>query len=81
MVARQSRQSAGALEVELDRSLELIAHQPEAGLKTPTTQFEGVRRVLLKRVRYHLFYRVNAKARVIEVLALWHTSRDDDPQM
>jgi len=34
----------------------------------------GIRRILMERIRYHLYYRVNASGN-IEVLSVWHASR------
>jgi len=35
------------------------------------------RRLLLSRIRYRLYYR--AEGEVVEILALWHTSRGTPP--
>lgn len=69
-----------ALREELEQALQLIASQPDIGSMAGNTRLAGVRRVLLSRVKYHLYYRVlDSPTRSIEVLALWHTSRGDRP--
>lgn len=76
------RQAPEALHEELERAVQLIALQPEVGATARNTKLSGVRRVLLSRVRYHLYYRVvDGPPRLVEVLALWHTSRGSGPQV
>jgi hypothetical protein len=40
-----------------------------------------LRRVLLSRVSYHLYYAVDAKSQIVNILALWHTSRGSKPRL
>ena len=43
---------------------------------------DDVRRILLRRVNYHLYYRlVEFPAHSIQVVALWHASRGDVPDL
>jgi hypothetical protein len=72
----------GALREELARALQLITIQPDAGATARNIRLAGVRRLLLRRVNYHLYYRlVESPSRSIQVVALWHTSRGDDPEL
>jgi hypothetical protein len=41
----------------------------------------NLRRVALGRVHYHLYYVVSPADSVVEVLALWHTRRGEDPPL
>lgn len=69
-----------ALREELEQALQLIALQPEIGATARNIKLAGVRRVLLSRVKYHLYYRiVEGPPRSIEVLSLWHTGRGGNP--
>ena len=69
-----------ALREELERALQLIASQPEVGAKARNAKLAGVRRILLGRVGYHLYYRLrNTPSPSIEILALWHASRGQGP--
>jgi len=43
-------------------------------------KLEGIRRLHLARIRYYLYYRV-ASEPAVEVLAFWHTSRADLPNL
>lgn len=80
MVARQSSCSAPlALVDDLERAFELIASQPGIGARSRNAKKEGVRRLLLSRTGYHLYYQVNAEAGRVEVLALWHSRRGREP--
>lgn len=69
-----------ALREELEQALQLFSLQPEIGATAQNIKLTGVRRVLLSRVKYHLYYRiVDGSPRSVEVLSLWHTSRDGNP--
>lgn len=76
---RENRDKAPeALRQELDQALQLIASQPDVGAIARNINLAGVRRILLSRVRYHLYYRVVvAPARSIQVVGLWHASRGE----
>ena len=69
----------GALKEELNHACDLISHQPEVGARAANVKLAGVRRIHLSRVRYFLYYRVHATR--IEILALWHSSRGQGPNL
>ena len=64
---------------DLQQAFELISLQPEIGPAATNVSIQDVRRVYLGRVRYFLYYR--AQSNLIEVLALWHSNRGQDPQL
>ena len=78
---RENRTKApDALRAEVEQALHLIASQPEVGAKAQNATLVGVRRILLGRVSYHLYYRlVDTPIRSVHVLALWHASRGRGP--
>ncbi|HEX6094997.1 MAG TPA: type II toxin-antitoxin system RelE/ParE family toxin [Thermoanaerobaculia bacterium] len=77
----ENRSAAPALlREELEAAYALIADLPLAGQTVPHSRIVGLRRVLLSRTQYHLYYVVPDDA-VIEVLALWHTSRGVPPPL
>ena len=84
----------GLFRAELTRAFELIASHPTAGARATNTDLPGVRRVLLRRVSYFLYYRISPEPMAgeppsgdagpeatVEVLGLWHTSRGSDPAL
>lgn len=72
----------GALREELARALQVITTQPDAGATARNVRLAGVRRILLRRVNYHLYYRlVESPSRSIQVVALWHAGRGDGPEL
>lgn len=76
----EKRPSArGAVHKDLDSILGLLSLQPGMGARARRVSLEGVRRVTLSRIRYYLFYRVSGDS--LEVLAFWHTSRGDQPDL
>ncbi|MEK6606293.1 MAG: type II toxin-antitoxin system RelE/ParE family toxin [Myxococcota bacterium] len=42
---------------------------------------EGMRRLLLPRTRYHLYYVVDEGALVVRIHAFWHTARGKGPSL
>ena len=71
-----------ALREELAQALQIITAQPDAGATARSVRLDGVRRILLHRVNYHLYYRlVESPSRSIQVVARWHASRGDVPEM
>jgi len=79
---RENRPAAThALAEDLGRALELIALHPEIGGVARNPRLAGVRRILLGRVRYHLYYRVAGSPERIEVLAFWYASRSTSPRI
>lgn len=70
-----------ALALELERAFQLLASQPLIGSRARNVKLAGVRRLHLPRVHYHLYYRVTSNPDVVEILALWHTSRGVSPDL
>lgn len=76
----EHRQAApDLLEAELERAFELITSQPGVGAPALDEGFEVVRRITVRRSRYHLYYQVHEQT--VEVLALWQTSRGTGPAL
>ena len=71
----------GAFREELVRAMRLITAQPDAGATARNVRLSGVRRVLLRRVNYHLYYRLVDSPRSIQVVALWHAGRGGSPEL
>jgi plasmid stabilization system protein ParE len=59
---------------EVREARRLLGQHPEAGV-VDEEQPEGIRRLLLKRSKYHLFYSVDHGKRQVQVLLLWHAKR------
>ena len=78
----QNRPSARSLfRQELRRAFELILSQPSSGPASFDESARDVRRVLLVRSCYYVYYRLDEAENVVEVLAIWHTSRGDPPNL
>lgn len=79
---RENRKaSPDALSEELVRILDLITRQPGLGVQATNARLAGVRRILLPRVGYFLFYRVTPEKELVEVLAFWHAKRGSGPKL
>lgn len=76
---RENRPAApGLLHQELQRGFQLIVGEPGIGPQAADLTAPQVRRLLLARIRYFLYYRITGED-VVEVLAFWHTSRGTPP--
>jgi plasmid stabilization system protein ParE len=64
---------------ELQRAFELVVDYPDAAPLATNPELPGVRRVLLRRTRFYLYYQAGSD--VVEILALWHASRGDTAQL
>jgi plasmid stabilization system protein ParE len=65
---------------DLESAFMLIQDLPNAGEAVPHRTIPNLRRVLLGLTQHHLYYSVAAEEAVIEILALWHTSRGSAPR-
>ena len=64
-----------AVREEIERVLPLIAIQPQIGARATNVKLEGVRRIHMRRIKYHLYYHVTGTPEFLEIVALWHSSR------
>lgn len=66
---------------DLERAFEIISSLPGTGEPVSHSRLKGLRRLLMGRVRYCLYYHVDQERETVEVLALWHTSRGSTPTL
>jgi plasmid stabilization system protein ParE len=66
---------------DVERAFEIISSLPGTGEPVFHSRLKGLRRLLMGRVRYHLYYHVDQERETVEVLALWHTSRGTTPTL
>lgn len=71
-IARSSPTAAARFGERLCDAAESLAEQPWRGTQIPNRP--GVRRLLLS--PYNIYYRVNERERLVEILRFWHSSRD-----
>jgi plasmid stabilization system protein ParE len=69
----------GAIESDLKDALNTLVEQSGIGSKVENTRSPETRRLYLVRTRYFVYYR--PKGRFLEVLALWHSSREQEPRV
>jgi plasmid stabilization system protein ParE len=58
-----------------------LERMPVAGSAHDSPEHGDVRRMLLLRTQYHLYYVIDEQQRVVTVLAVWHTSRGSGPAL
>ena len=78
-VLRMPAKEVEAFDEDLAKAFLLLSTQPSIGAPVLNTRAEGVRRLHLARIRYHVYYRIRSGH--VEVLALWHASRDRMPSL
>jgi len=64
---------------ELARGFELVTNHPSIVAQAADIELGGVRRLLLYRISYHMYYRVDQD--MVEILAFWHTSLGQGPSI
>jgi plasmid stabilization system protein ParE len=69
----------GAIAQDLEQGYALIAEHPRIGASARSPRLRGVRRILLTRINYYLYYREMPEA--IDILAFWHASRGAGPPL
>lgn len=75
--AKNRPAAPGAIRIDIGNALALLAEQPGVGAAYHGARTEVVRRLLVGRIRYFIYYR--ATQDTLEVLAVWHVSRGKQP--
>ena len=76
----QNRLAApGAVRNDIEAALALLVEEPGIGTKVETPRPDLVRRLYLPRVKYFVYYRVCGL--LLEVVAFWHSSREQGPSL
>lgn len=66
---------------EMIRAVERLKSMPGSGAEFPCTGVPGVRRILLPRCGYHLYYTFESKKREVMIRAVWHSARGGAPEL
>jgi len=65
----------GAITDDMNKARRLLAKNPEAGIEAEDQDLAGLRRLLMKRSEYWLYYQVDHSAQKIAIVTVWHASR------
>jgi plasmid stabilization system protein ParE len=65
---------------EFEAAVKRLATLPACGRPYPDER-PGVRKLLMPRSGYHLYYEVHDANRVVTVLAVWHVARGQGPPL
>jgi len=77
---RNNRTAApNAIREELQRVFKLIALQPRIGSAASNVKLQGIRRIFLRRIKYHIYWHLVSDSQRVEVVAFWHGRRGDGP--
>lgn len=66
---------------ELEAAIELLRTSPALGPIYAPSPVPGVRRVLIGRSRYHVYWEIDAATRTVTITAVWHAERGSGPPM
>ena len=66
---------------ELAGALRLLAKAPEVGVVYAPKAEVGVRRLILQRTRFHVYYAYDAEHQILGVLAIWSCRRGRAPSL
>lgn len=66
---------------ELGHALEALATSPMQGMPFLDPEVPGLRRLLLFRTSYHLYYSIREDGALVIVEAIWHAARGQGPDL
>jgi plasmid stabilization system protein ParE len=66
---------------ELEAAVRLLEVAPLIGKAYPEAPVPEVRRLLIGRSRYHIYWEVDAGSHAVTVLAVWHARRGTGPRL
>ncbi|MCZ6794349.1 MAG: type II toxin-antitoxin system RelE/ParE family toxin [Planctomycetota bacterium] len=66
---------------ELEGAIDLLEQSPDVGRRYPDAGIPGLRRLLLPRTRYHVYYVHQEAAQKVVILAAWSAVRGRGPDL
>ncbi len=66
---------------ELEAAVRLLETSPLIGKSYPSAPVSEVRRLLIGRSRYHLYWEVDVATRSVTILAVWYAGRGSGPRL
>jgi plasmid stabilization system protein ParE len=69
--------AGGAVAADFGQAVALLAGQPHLGAPYLGSRTQGVRRLFLNRVGYFIYYKQQGGD--LQILAFWHSSRENQP--
>ena len=69
----------GAIGADFGGAVALLAEQPGIGARYVGSKTVGIRRLYLSRVRYFVYYKVEADS--LHIVAFWHENRGRQPAL
>lgn len=81
LVAREPPGRSRHVQPELEAAVRLLENSPLIGKAYPQAPIPEVRRLLIGRSRYHLYWEVDVTTRSLTILAVWYAGRGSGPRL
>jgi plasmid stabilization system protein ParE len=66
---------------ELEAAVRLLETSPLIGKSYPQAPVPEVRRLLIGRSRYHIYWEVDAASQAVTIVAVWYAGRGIGPRL
>ena len=79
---RENRPSVPDLfDDEIGAVLERLANAPKAGLSYLTIRSQPIRRLLMARSSYNVYFETHEERTLVRIVAVWHAARGRGPRL
>jgi plasmid stabilization system protein ParE len=79
---RENRPSVPDLfDDEMEAVLERLAEAPKTGLSYRIVRNQLIRRVLMARCSYNVYFEIQDEPALVRIVAVWHAARGRGPQL
>ena len=79
--AEHRPKSSGLFQREIAVAVRQLTRPPHTAPAYPAADVPSMRRLLLPRTRYHLYFVIDESARLVRIHAVWHASREKAPPL
>lgn len=66
---------------ELRQAFDLLSRMPRSGSPYATEALPEVRRLLLRRTGYHVYFTLHEDVALVVIRAIWHAARGSGPEL
>ena len=78
---RKHRDAKDLFAKEFQEAIQLLETEADPGTPRPTARRTGLRRILLKKTRRHIYFEIRDREQVVRILSVWGATRERDPEL